>query len=342
MKLIRPSAQQLRREFEHARDIVAKTYTGLGNQQAYDLAYYDNLETIDPLGRCTYYRGTDQRDYFIPRLKQMFGQLPQLARIGDFGAGDGLTTAMALPAVRGTAVLDLVEPSPAIKSYEALIARSANLMLGASLQMGIEQLGSADGQAIADNSLDIALSLHSIYFFDIEAGVQSMYRRLKPGGSLLIVFADETRSTTGHAIIDYFNRIGHDEVSTTHREIFQKRRNLLASDSGDESLVSIIATNFGQAPIVNIHDAASRFYAEKFGNMAAFGLLSGLPFFDAPDDMQSDEFKLDKILSALTSLYENPEQFDLGIVADQTDPRCGMWTTSQPQYIVTITKPDPS
>jgi hypothetical protein len=51
MELFRPTAEQLKREFAHYREIVARTYSGLTDQQAYDLAYYDNLETHDPLGR---------------------------------------------------------------------------------------------------------------------------------------------------------------------------------------------------------------------------------------------------------------------------------------------------
>src|SRR4051794_34931401 len=52
MELFRPNPAQLKREFSHYREIVEKTYSGLTGQQAYDLAYYDNLETSDPLGRC--------------------------------------------------------------------------------------------------------------------------------------------------------------------------------------------------------------------------------------------------------------------------------------------------
>src|SRR3954466_1005293 len=193
MELFRPNLAQLKRECNHYREIVEKTYSGLTGQQAYDLAYYNNLETSDPLGRCPYYRGTDQRDFFIPRLRGMLEKLPDTARIGDFGAGDGQTTAMALDALPGKAVIDLIEPSPAIKTYETYIATKRNLSLGKSIQAEIGKSNSLDALlTIPDNSLHIALCIHAIYFFDIVAGVQSMYRKLNPGASLFVVFADET------------------------------------------------------------------------------------------------------------------------------------------------------
>src|SRR3954467_4491524 len=39
MELSRPDSAQLKREFNHYREIVEKTYSGLTGQQAYDLAY---------------------------------------------------------------------------------------------------------------------------------------------------------------------------------------------------------------------------------------------------------------------------------------------------------------
>ena len=343
MELFRPTAEQLRREFAHYREIVARTYSGLTDQQAYDLAFYDNLETHDPLGRLPYYRGTDQRDFFVPRLREMFAKLPDNVRIGDFGAGDGQTTAMALDALPGKAVIDIIEPSPAIKTYEAYISTTENLSLGKSIQTEIGKLNSVNPLlTIPDESLDMALCVHSIYFFDIVAGIQSMYRKLKPDASLFVVFADEARCTTGRAITGYFNSIGRRDVAEEHRRVFDERVQLLGSDSRHHNIASIIEENFGHAPALTVEDAPSRFYADKFGNMAAFGMVTGLPFFEPKDQVrkpQNASFNTDKVLTVLEALKDSPDDFDLGVVDEPTNPRHGMWTTVQPQKIVTITKP---
>src|SRR3954465_11474679 len=78
MELSPPNPAQLQREFNHYREAVEKTYSGLTGQQAYDLAYYDNLETSDPLGRCPYYRGTDQRDFSYLACEECLKSCPIL------------------------------------------------------------------------------------------------------------------------------------------------------------------------------------------------------------------------------------------------------------------------
>jgi SAM-dependent methyltransferase len=335
-QLCRPASDLLTREFDHYRAIVASAYSGLSPQEACDLAYYNNLETKDPVGRCPYYRGTDQRDFFIPRLKELFKQLPTNARIGDFGAGDGQTTAMALDALPGKAVIDIVEPSQAIEKYKTHIAATKNLSLGTAIQAGFEGFNNL----LPDNSLDMALCIHAIYFFDIAAGVQSMYRSLKPGASLFVEFADETRSTTGRAITGYFNRIGRPDVAEEHQMVFNERVQLLSSNPFGRNMVSIIGKSFGHTPLLTVEEAPSRFYGDKFGDMAGFGLVSGLPFFEPKNQaLERNLFNIDKVLSVLKDIKDSPQDFDLAIVNDPANPRHGMWTTTQPQKIVTITKP---
>jgi SAM-dependent methyltransferase len=334
-ELRRPTAELLTREFNHYCSLVEYAYSGLTPQQAYDLAYYNHMETKDPLGRCPYYRGTDQRDFFIPALKRLFEQLPAQARIGDFGAGDGQTTAMALDAVPGKAIIDIIEPGPAIKRYETYITATANLAVGISIQAPIGKFDASDGLlTIPDNSLDVVLCIHAIYFFDLATGVQSMYRCLKPGSSLFVVFSDEKNGTTGRAVTGYFNRIGRHDVAKRHQAVFNERVQLLSSNTAHRNIASIIEESYGHSPLLTMVDAPSRFYGDKFGDMAGFGLLTG-SFFE-PEDQT---FNTEKVLSVLKDLRDAPQDFDLGIIDNPANPRHGMWTTAQPQKIITITKP---
>ncbi len=217
------------------------------------------------------------------------------------------------------------------------------MSLGKSIQTEIGKLNSVNPLlAIPDDSLDMALCIHAIYFFNIAAGIQSIYRKLKPNASLFVVFADEARSTSGRAITGYFNSIGRSDVAEEHRRVFDERVRLLGADSTYHNMESIIEKNFGHAPAMTVEDAPSRFYADKFGNMAAFGMVSGLPFFEPKDQVrmpQSVFFNTDKVLTVLEALRDSPDDFDLGVVDEPTNPRHGMWTTAQPQKIVTITKP---
>ncbi|HEY8097062.1 MAG TPA: hypothetical protein VIE65_13345, partial [Methylobacter sp.] len=195
---------------------------------------------------------------------------------------------------------------------------------------------------IPDDSLDMELCIHAIYFFNIEAGIQTMYRKLKPNASLFVVFADEARSTTGRAITGYFNSIGRSDVAEEHRRVFDERVQLLGSESTYHNMKSIIEENFGHAPVMTVEDAPSRFYADKFGNMAGFGMVSGLPFFEPQDQVRMPQnvfFNTDKVLTVLEALRDSPDDFDLGVVDETTNPRHGMWTTAQPQKVITITKP---
>ncbi|HYX47077.1 MAG TPA: hypothetical protein VE820_09690, partial [Sphingomicrobium sp.] len=103
----------------------------------------------------------------------------------------------------------------------------------------------------------------------------------------------------------------------------------------------IIENNFGRAPDLTVEHAPSRFYGDKFGNMAGFGIISILPFYESTSQhgSQTNSFSPSKVLSVLEALRDYPEDFDLGIVNEPANPRHGMWTTTQPQMIVIITKP---
>ena len=85
------SQQWLESEREVAENLLTATFSGLRLQHAYNLGFYGNVATSDPLARCHTYLGTDQRDDIAGFLADEFSLLPQGARIADIGAGDGQT-----------------------------------------------------------------------------------------------------------------------------------------------------------------------------------------------------------------------------------------------------------
>ena len=90
----RCSQEWLKRERPVTKALLTTAFSGLNLQHAYDIAFYGNLSTTDPLGRCRGYLGTDQREYIAGFLEDEFSALPPRARVADIGAGDGQTFAL--------------------------------------------------------------------------------------------------------------------------------------------------------------------------------------------------------------------------------------------------------
>lgn len=332
-----PSPEWLSAQVEKARTLLPLKYTGLTPQQAYDLAFYANLTTQDPLDRVLSYLGTDQRDTIKPFLKDIFSKLPAGAKIGDFGAGDGQTVALASDALPDGATFTLVEPSmPATDRYEAFLGKSPHLKHHATLNIGMEEIEQGDNSTvIPDNSLDLALCIHALYFLDTESTLATMYRKVRPGGIVAVIHADELRCTTGQLSMAYHDRLGSAEATNKSRSKFLERDKYLSPETMDTGAMATLlrAADLDTQPVVQVQEALSRFYAHQLWNLAEFGLLLDLAY---EGQSEGQPFDVSKVLFVLDQLAANPTAFDIRV--ETKGHRAGMLSCTQPQRLLVISK----
>ena len=317
------------------KDRIAKTYNGLNPQQAYDRAYYENLITYDPQGQLPTFLGTDQRDAIKPLLDEIFSALPEGAVIGDFGAGDGQTFALSAESIK-KATVHIVEPSQeATGRYEQFISKSSNLEHGHTINAGIEEL-KEHSSLIPDKSLDLAVCIHAIYFFDEEQAISTMFDKLKPDGKLVMVYADEFTGTTGQAVLNYMRFTQDNESHENFKREYLNRERLFGPQDGQGQIVQTLSQKYGEEALKFSSQAVpSRFYSNTIGGIAEFGNITALPYVKQDEDSL---FAPEKITSYLDFIGENPAAIDLQSVYDPDSPRHGMLSSRQDQRLVVIEK----
>src|ERR1700677_816160 len=110
-RIDREQTYGLAARFNEAMDIVANEFNALDTHQQYRNAF-SRLLKWDPLGRVLML-GTDQRDLFVPELRQAFVDfVPKAGAVFDFGCGDGQTLALAADALPGGSRLFFEDPNP--------------------------------------------------------------------------------------------------------------------------------------------------------------------------------------------------------------------------------------
>jgi hypothetical protein len=96
--------------FREARLAVRHEFSHLGSHDQYFNAFARLLKW-DPLGRVAML-GTDQRDQFVPLVRQLIGARPARPQILDLGCGDGRSFALIADALAEGAVVDILDPNP--------------------------------------------------------------------------------------------------------------------------------------------------------------------------------------------------------------------------------------
>jgi len=286
--------------------------------------------------------GTDQRDYFVPLVREEAQRLSDGDPVFDIGCGDGQTTARAFENIQCKPVANILDPTEAyIAEYEKLIDTGmVPLRKGQSFVEGIDALmdRSTEDDTVQSllNSHALCLALHSLYFSaDTTRFLNFVLDCLRIGGRAIVVFADEKSGFSGTLARLYYE--ARDQAAGDDRRRKIERRFELFG-IGDEPITarqSTAALRKGlkrsdfQVLAANRHE--SRMYGNDLGDILALGFIADLGEIEhTPHDQ--------RIAFVSETLFRNPERFDLALETDGI--RTNMLSVLQPQYYFCIEKTD--
>ena len=317
IQIDRETARAMGPRFDEALELVRNEFQGLDQDGQYRNAFARLLKA-DPLQR-VHMLGTDQRDLFIPALRELIPQVvPPGGHILDLGAGDGQTFALLADLLAAGTKVSFEEPNAGYAAdYTAFLAAQPHLRPGLAMTAGFEDIDALETPP-PDGSVDLVLALHMLYFVsEVPAGLIRMARFLRPGGALCVVVTDQTEAYLGRdlrAFIDAGGDTGHNEG---HLAAFAERKQLL-----EGALLDILAAGLPEASFeLETRRQPSRLYGHALSdliamaNLAELSSVAGIAKFEAPCDL----------------LRSDPEAVDLRI--EDEGPRKGMWSVSQPQLL---------
>jgi SAM-dependent methyltransferase len=316
----------MRDQFRDARLMIANEFRGLDTHDQYYNAFARALKR-DPLERVAML-GTDQRDQFVPVLRSLIagmGDAPR--RILDVGCGDGQTFALIADTVPKGSVIDLIDPNEDyVRAYADRVAAMPNLTLGNVHALPfIPDAEDRFYSPALDRGYDLILAIHALYFFaDLDACLADLGARLAPGGTAIIVFADESVSYTGLAYRAFLRSGGQEDLAQAHADLCAQRLALLhGSAAGAPSIAAM-----WQAEHTRVFWQSTRLYGHSLSDLIALGNIAGLSLFETTTKFE-----------VIADLLEHvPEQADLRIETEE-GPRQGMLSVTQPQIVCAITKP---
>ena len=329
IQIDRYRAESLAAQFDEALELVRNEFEGLDLHRQYRNAFARLLKP-DPLGRVLM-MGTDQRDLFVPELRRVIEKsVPTDGHIFDFGAGDGQTFALVADSVPQGTGISLEEPNHEyLANYCAFLKAKPHLRSGLALAVGFDEIDEAvadSGEKLpSDGSIDLGLALHMLYFVnDFAASVTRMVRFLKPGGVLFVVVTDETVGYTGLALKSFIEHGGDTGDNARHLSVIAERRRLLGLPAeGGGAIVEVLAA-VGTPVEINVQRQPSRLYGHNLADLIALSAIALLASIEG----------LEKFEAAAALLRQNLEAVDLRIEDD--GPRKGMWSVTQPQWVVAL------
>ena len=314
--------------FDEAADIIENEFSSLTLDQQYRNAFARLLKQ-DPLDRVQML-GTDQRDLFTPVLGNLISEsMTEPGHLIDFGGGDGQTFHLVADNVPSQSRVSIVEPNEKyLDQYRTYLENHSQLQLGSSLASGLEGIFNSSGE-VKVNVFDkacVGLAIHMIYFLsDLEGSLKTMYRCLRKGGVLFIVFAEEQEAYTGHMARLFYERAGRKKDRDTLEEKVAQRMELFGEGGRAKKLLQQVC------PDDEVHMESyvqkSRLYGHSLADMIAFCNIAELAGVEG----------LEKFGVAREALQEKSSLVDLRI-EESSDARHGMLSVAQPQRVVVIRK----
>jgi SAM-dependent methyltransferase len=327
IQIDRAQTRRLAARFDEAMDIIANEFTALDTHQQYRNAF-SRLLKWDPLGRVLML-GTDQRDLFVPELRQAIADfVPKAGAVFDFGCGDGQTLALAADALPGGTRLSFEDPNADyVDRYRRFVESRGDLEVGVAIVARFDEMDEVARrrkmELPGEGSINLGLALHMLFFVaDLERSLIRMARFLAPGGGLFIVLADESDGYTGHALRAFIEAGGETGANAHHLGAIVERRRLLAS--ADTLLDSLRHAFPERVHHVSAQRQPSRLYGHSLSDMIALSTIATLAEVEG----------IEKLAVARRLLEERPELVDLRI--EDTGPRAGMLSVAQPQFVVRV------
>jgi len=329
LNIDRTAARELAPRLDEALELVRNEFEGLDTHRQYRNAFARLLKP-DPLGRVSM-MGTDQRDMFVPELRRTIVQcVPPEGHIFDLGAGDGQTFALVADSVPNGTRVSIEEPNPGyLADYIAYLQTQKHLRPGLAIEAGFTEMDAitdlSGRMPPPDESIDLCLAVHMIYFVDDLAGaLVRMTRFLKRGGALFVVATDETDNYTGRVFEEFTEhaRAGG-EMAQTPSSFAERRRLLGTSAEGGGGIVEVLRAA-GISVELDSTRQPSRLYGHTLADLIALSSIAALAGIDG----------LDKFEAAAKLLRDKPES--VGLRIEDGGPRKGMWSVTQPQWVAVI------
>ncbi|MGD9618705.1 MAG: class I SAM-dependent methyltransferase [Mycolicibacterium sp.] len=319
------AARELSPRLDEALEIVCNEFDGLDPHRQYVNAFSRVLKP-DPLGRVVML-GTDQRDLFIPLLRQaVVDHVPTGGHIFDFGAGDGQTFAHVADAVPAGTTVSLEEPNPVyLAAYQAFLERQPHIRPGAAVSAALDELGRDAAELGEPGSVDLALGMHMMYFATDALGtLEVMLQLVKPGGVFFNVVTDEAAAYVGSVLRVFIEDGGDTGNNDLCLAAVDERRRLLAPPAEGGGGLTEAVEAMGMAVEVESIRQPSRMYGNTLADLLALSNIGVLT--DVPGTQ--------KFEAAAKTLRERCEEVDLRIETD--GPRMGMWSVTQPQWVTKV------
>lgn len=301
-------------QFRDARLIVANEFRGLDTHDQYYNAFARLLKR-DPLDRVTML-GTDQRDRFVPAIRALLDARPGPKRILDIGCGDGQTFALLAPSIAPGSTIDLVDPNEDyVHAYAERLEELSGIALGSAHP---RPFAPDPAHALYAPANDLILAIHSLYFFeDLGACLADIEARLAPGGTAIIVFADESVSYTGICYRAWQRHLGREELADAHALLCAERLRWLAG----------ARPALGERLEVQVLPQPTRLFGHSLADMLALCNIAGLSLYE----------DIAKFAVAADVLEQAPDS--VGFRIEDEGPRLGMFSVLQPQIVCAAHKP---
>jgi SAM-dependent methyltransferase len=314
--------------FDDALEIAKHEFRSLDADAQYTNAFARLLKW-DPLERVAML-GTDQRELFIPVLKDLMRAQRRAAaapfRFFDIGCGDGQTFVLAAGELPDGATGAILDPNAYyLAQYEAAIRAAGRLHLGQAICAPFLPESAVD----APGGFDLILAIHVLYYFDdLAASLARIYELLKPGGAAFIVFADEKTAYTGQALRACHRAVGDTAwLAAFEATCDLRRRLLLPGPDGQAELQQLLDARFPESrAALRASVQASRLFGHTLADIVALSLISGL-------DRLATPAKFDAVMALIRT---QPELIGLRIERGGHPAREGMLSVVQSQVVVEL------
>ena len=319
-------------------------FKGMTDAQVYRIAFnHFFLRTAS--NNSGYIIGNSQRRDFLPLLKGLVHSLPEEPVIFDVGAGSGEILELAFSDLT-SGTFNLEEPNDLLlEQYKARLNESKCLKAGVVDQVKVQEYYDANRmrpESITENSQDLILAIHMIYHLsdfhcqsdispdkDIKQFMAFIYSRLKPGGHIFLVYADQEQSVAGYASKHYYETLPKGQKTAENlRDIFKARNRLLKDGAINEWLESQFPDTL---PTWKAKVTPSCIYGNSIDELAVMSVVGELC------SPENDLFEINKLVAAKEALQKNEKA--LGITIEEKNiPQRGMLRGNEPQVVVIIGK----
>jgi SAM-dependent methyltransferase len=313
--------------FADALEIAKNEFVALDADAQYTNAFARLLKW-DPLDRVAML-GTDQRELFIPVLKDLVraqrGNSTNPFSFFDIGCGDGQTFDLFAGELPGNATATFLDCNAYyLTQYEAAVRATGRLRVGKSICAPF-----LPTTAPGSSGFDLVLAIHVLYYFDdLLASLARIYELLKPGGAAFIVFADEKTAYTGQALRACHRATGDAAwLAAFDATCDERRRLLLPGSNGHADIQQFLDERFPDSRAsLRGTVQASRLFGHTLTDIIALSLISGLDRVDNPT-------KFDAVMDLIRT---QPETIGLRIERGGNPARDGMFSVVQSQVVVEL------